>query len=143
MWQLKSRQDYKTARKIALQVIGNCDVCCRKTPTTSPFDRSHPGLRLSVRLLHAYLVPFPSYSEQFLKSRKFFLPCMHLALSFGVTLLEFQQNLLSQIENLSFGVICKMIFIARCYASAVLAMALCPSVRPSVCLSVRHKSVFY
>ena len=28
---------------------------------------------------------------------------------------------------------------ARCYASAVLAMALCPS----VCLSVRHKSVFY
>jgi len=31
------------------------------------------------------------------------------------------------------------IFTARCYASAVLAMALCPSVRPSV----RHKSVFY
>jgi len=28
---------------------------------------------------------------------------------------------------------------ARCYASAVLAMALCLS----VCLSVRHKSVFY
>jgi len=36
------------------------------------------------------------------------------------------------------------VFTARCYASAVLAMALCPSVRPSVCLlSVRHKSVFY
>ena len=35
------------------------------------------------------------------------------------------------------------IFTARCYASAVLAMALCLSVRPSVCLSVRHKSVFY
>ena len=31
------------------------------------------------------------------------------------------------------------VFTARCYASAVLAMALCPSVR----LSVRHKSVFY
>ena len=31
------------------------------------------------------------------------------------------------------------VFTARCYASAVLAMALCPS----VCLSVRHKSVFY
>jgi len=31
------------------------------------------------------------------------------------------------------------IFTARCYASAVLAMALCPS----VCPSVRHKSVFY
>jgi len=28
------------------------------------------------------------------------------------------------------------VFTARCYASAVLAMALCPSVRPSVCLSV-------
>ena len=36
------------------------------------------------------------------------------------------------------------VFTARCYASAVLAMALCPSVRPFVCLlSVRHKSVFY
>ena len=33
----------------------------------------------------------------------------------------------------------RLIFTARCYASAVLAMALCPS----VCLSVRHKSVFY
>ena len=32
---------------------------------------------------------------------------------------------------------------ARCYASAVLAMALCPSVRLSVRPSVRHKSVFY
>ena len=32
-----------------------------------------------------------------------------------------------------------IIFTARCYASAVLAMALCLSVRPSV----RHKSVFY
>jgi len=31
------------------------------------------------------------------------------------------------------------VFTARCYASAVLAMALCPS----VCPSVRHKSVFY
>jgi len=28
------------------------------------------------------------------------------------------------------------IFTAQCYASAVLAMALCLSVRPSVCLSV-------
>jgi len=38
-----------------------------------------------------------------------------------------------------------LIFTARCYASAVLAMALCLSVCvcPSVCLSVRHKSVFY
>jgi len=35
------------------------------------------------------------------------------------------------------------VFTARCYASAVLAMGLCLSVRPSVCLSVRHKSVFY
>jgi len=33
-------------------------------------------------------------------------------------------------------------FTARCYASAVLAMALCPSVRPSDRPSVRHKSVF-
>jgi len=33
----------------------------------------------------------------------------------------------------------RTIFTARCYASAVLAMALCPS----VCPSVRHKSVFY
>ena len=32
-----------------------------------------------------------------------------------------------------------LVFTARCYASAVLAMALCLSVR----LSVRHKSVFY
>ena len=31
------------------------------------------------------------------------------------------------------------IFTARCYASAVLAMGLCPSVSVSVC----HKSVFY
>ena len=36
-----------------------------------------------------------------------------------------------------------VVFTARCYASAVLAMALCLSVRPSVCLSVRHKPVFY
>ena len=36
-----------------------------------------------------------------------------------------------------------VIFTARCHASAVLAMALCLSVRPSVCLSVCHKSVFY
>ena len=34
-------------------------------------------------------------------------------------------------------------FTARCYASAVLAMALCLSVCLSVCPSVRHKSVFY
>jgi len=32
------------------------------------------------------------------------------------------------------------VFTARCYASAVLAMALCPSVRPSVCLSVTSES---
>ena len=31
------------------------------------------------------------------------------------------------------------VFTARCYASAVLAMALCPSVRVRVC----HKSEFY
>jgi len=31
------------------------------------------------------------------------------------------------------------IFTARCYASAVLAMALCPSVRLSVCLSVTSR----
>ena len=37
----------------------------------------------------------------------------------------------------------RCIFTARCYASAVLAMALCLSVRPSVRLSVRHKSEFY
>ena len=36
-----------------------------------------------------------------------------------------------------------VVFTARCYASAVLAMALCLSVRPSVCPSVRLKSVFY
>jgi len=34
---------------------------------------------------------------------------------------------------------CSPIFTARCYASAVIAMGLCLSVR----LSVRHKSVFY
>ena len=33
----------------------------------------------------------------------------------------------------------RLVFTARCYASAVLAMALCPS----VCLSVRHKSESY
>jgi len=32
-----------------------------------------------------------------------------------------------------------VLFTARCYASVVLAMALCPSVRQSV----RHKPVFY
>jgi len=32
-----------------------------------------------------------------------------------------------------------MVFTARCYVSVVLAVALCPSVRPSV----RHKPVFY
>ena len=35
------------------------------------------------------------------------------------------------------------LFTARCYASAVLAMALCLSVCPSVRLSVRHKSELY
>jgi len=30
----------------------------------------------------------------------------------------------------------RLLFTARCYASVVLAMALCLSVRPSVCLSV-------
>ena len=39
--------------------------------------------------------------------------------------------------------LCLSVFTARCYASAVLAMALCPSVCLSVCPSVRHKSVFY
>jgi len=34
-------------------------------------------------------------------------------------------------------------FTARCYASAVLAMGLCLSVRLSLCPFVRHKSVFY
>jgi len=33
------------------------------------------------------------------------------------------------------------VFTARCYASAVLAMALCLSVRLSVCLSVRPSQV--
>jgi len=32
------------------------------------------------------------------------------------------------------------LFTARCYASAVLAMAQCPSVRPFVCLSVTSRS---
>ena len=36
-----------------------------------------------------------------------------------------------------------LIFTARRYASAVYAVIVCPSVRPSVCLSVCHKSVFY
>ena len=35
------------------------------------------------------------------------------------------------------------IFTARRYASAVLAVIVCPSVRPSVRLSVRHKSELY
>ena len=35
------------------------------------------------------------------------------------------------------------VFTARCYASAVLAMAPCLSVCLSVCRSVRHKSEFY
>jgi len=38
------------------------------------------------------------------------------------------------------------IFTARRYASTVYAVVVshvCPSVRPSICLSVRHKSVFY
>ena len=33
----------------------------------------------------------------------------------------------------------RLVFTARCYASAVLAMALCLSVRPSVCLSVTSR----
>ena len=41
----------------------------------------------------------------------------------------------------------RSVFTARCYASAVLAMGLCPSVSVSVsvcvCLSVCHKPVFY
>jgi len=37
----------------------------------------------------------------------------------------------------------KQVFTARCYASAVLAMGLCPSVCVCVCLSVCHKPVFY
>ena len=36
-----------------------------------------------------------------------------------------------------------LLFTARCYASAVLAMGLCPSVCVCVCLSVCHKPVFY
>ena len=39
--------------------------------------------------------------------------------------------------------LCGLCSTARCYASAVLAMGLCPSVRLSLCPSVRHKSVFY
>ena len=35
------------------------------------------------------------------------------------------------------------IFTARRYASAVLAVIVCPSVRLSVCPSVRHKSELY
>jgi len=35
----------------------------------------------------------------------------------------------------------RLVFTARCYASAVLAMALCLSVRPSVCPSVRPSQV--
>ena len=34
----------------------------------------------------------------------------------------------------------RLLFTARCYASVVLAMALCLSVRPSVCLSVTSRS---
>jgi len=36
-----------------------------------------------------------------------------------------------------------LIFTARRYASAVLAVVLCPSIRPSVCPSVRHTPVLY
>ena len=38
-----------------------------------------------------------------------------------------------------------LVFTARCYASAVLAVivSVCLSVRPSVCLSVCHKSELY
>jgi len=41
--------------------------------------------------------------------------------------------------NATCGITYSFFFTARCYASAVLAMALCLSVRPSV----RHKSVCY
>ena len=34
-------------------------------------------------------------------------------------------------------------FYRASYASTVLAVIMCLSVRPSVCLSVRHKSEFY
>ena len=37
----------------------------------------------------------------------------------------------------------EIIFTARRYASAVLAVIVCPSVRLSVCPSVRHKSELY
>jgi len=47
--------------------------------------------------------------------------------------------LLFNILEMSYTVVYALVFTARCYASAVLAMALCLSVR----LSVRHKSVFY
>ena len=36
-----------------------------------------------------------------------------------------------------------VIFTARCYASAVLAMGLCPCLSVSVFVSVCHKPVFY
>jgi len=42
-------------------------------------------------------------------------------------------------DNSKFDATGRPIFTARCYASTVLAMALCLS----VCLSVRHKPVFY
>jgi len=43
------------------------------------------------------------------------------------------------VVNHDITLLLSLVFTARCYASAVLAMALCPSVR----LSVRHKSGFY
>jgi len=46
-------------------------------------------------------------------------------------------------EKKKIRVLSSSVFTARCYASAVLAMALCLSVCPSVRSFVRHKSVFY
>jgi len=43
--------------------------------------------------------------------------------------------------HVAIDVACCVVFTARCYASAVLAMGLCLSV--PVCLSVCHKSEFY
>jgi len=51
-------------------------------------------------------------------------------------LLEMGQTAIRTILGHLHSRIIKMVFTARCYASAVLAMALCPSVRLSVCLSV-------
>ena len=47
--------------------------------------------------------------------------------------------------NVSYAILLKvlLVFTARRYASAVLAVIVCPSVRLSVCLSVCHKSELY